>query len=265
VAGLDDLLAAVRAGKAGLIPEMRRLAAGEVVLVGDLQHIPPTDLLNFLHQGRHSGVLYSRSAAVERALVLDDGNVSWGVSSSPAERFGEILARHGMLDREELARALKAQAGAGGGSGRIGEILIERGAFAREDLPRALRVQVVEIFLALLVARRGEFLLFEGFDRSALPVSAGIDTEALLLDGLRRMDEMERFRARIPGSDAKPRRTGKALDRTEEVPNAREIVALADGTLTLAEIAARTALGEFETTKAIFKLLDGGQLSLSPP
>ena len=111
MSGLDDLLAAARAGKGGLIPEMRRLAAGEIVLVGDLAHVPPTDLLNFLHQGRLSGVLYSRSEGVERALVLDDGNVSWGVSTSPAERFGEILARHGMLDREELARALKAQTG----------------------------------------------------------------------------------------------------------------------------------------------------------
>jgi hypothetical protein len=262
VSGLDDLLGAVRAGKGGLIPEMRRLAAGEVVLVGDLAHIPPTDLLNFLHQGRLSGVLYARSEGVERALVLDDGNVSWGVSSSPAERFGEILARHGMLDREELARALKAQAGPGG-TGRIGEILVERGAFAGEDLPRALRVQVVEIFLALLVARRGEFLLFGGFDRAMLPVSAGIDTEALLLDGLRRMDEMERFRARIPGSDARPRRTGKDLASVE--PGAREIVDLSDGKCTLGEIAARTALGEFETTKAVFKLLDSGHLSLSPP
>jgi hypothetical protein len=242
---------------------MRRLAAGEVVLVGDLAHIPPTDLLNFLHQGRLSGVLYARSEGVERALVLDDGNVSWGVSSSPAERFGEILARHGMLDREELARALKAQAGPGG-TGRIGEILVERGAFAGEDLPRALRVQVVEIFLALLVARRGEFLLFGGFDRAMLPVSAGIDTEALLLDGLRRMDEMERFRARIPGSDARPRRTGKDLAGVE-MPGAREIVDLSDGMRTLGEIAARTALGEFETTKAVFKLLDSSHLSLAPP
>src|SRR5205807_9048961 len=109
------------------------------------------------------------------------------------ERFRENLARHGMLDREELARAPQAQTGAGSIT-RIGEVLVERGAFAREDLPRALRLQVVEIFLGLLVARRGEFLLFGGFDRESLPVSAGIDTEALLLDGLRRMDEMERFR-----------------------------------------------------------------------
>jgi hypothetical protein len=264
VAGLDDFLGAVRAGKGGLLPEMRRLAAGEVVLAGDLAQVPPSDLLNFLHQGRQSGVLYSRSEGVERALVLDDGNVSWGVSSSPAERFGEILARYGMLDREELARALQAQAGAGG-TARIGEILVERGAFAREDLPRALRVQVVEIFLALLVARRGEFLLFAGFDRAMLPVSAGIDTEALLLDGLRRMDEMERFRARIPGADARPRRTGKALDGGGEAQGAGEIVALSDGMCTLGEIASRTALGEYETTKSIFQLLDSGHLSLAPP
>src|SRR2546430_4518828 len=190
---------------------MRRLAAGDVVLVGDLAQIPPTDLLNFLHQGRQSGVLYARSEGVERALVLDDGNVSWGVSSRPAERFGEILTRHGMLDREELARALKAQAGAAS-TGRIGEVLIERGAFAREDLPRALRVQVVEIFLALLVVRRGEFLLFGGFDRAMLPVSAGVEYQGPLPPRPRRVGQKERVPARPPRPPAPPHPEGTPLD-----------------------------------------------------
>jgi len=263
VAGFDELCAAIRAGQCGLVQEMKRLFAGEVVLVGDLLHVPPADLLNFLHQSQKSGVLYSRSEGVERALVFEDGNVSWGVSTSPAERFGEILARHGMLDREELARALKSQSGLPGGS-RIGELLVERGAFAREDLPRALRLQVVEIFLGLLVTRRGEFLLLRDFDRAALPLSAGIDTEALLLDGLRRVDEMERFRARISGPDTRPRRTGKTLT-DDGKDKARQILELSDGTSTLADIAARTALGEFEATKAVFNLLDSGHLALSPP
>jgi hypothetical protein len=243
---------------------MRRLSAQEVVLVGDLAHVPPSDLLNFIHQSQKSGVLYSRSEGVERALVFEDGNVSWAISTSPAERFGEILTRHGMLDREELARALKSQSGLPGGA-RIGEVLVERGAFAREDLPRALRLQVVEIFLGLLVSRKGEFLLLRDFDRSALPVSAGIDTEALLLDGLRRVDEMERFRARIPGSDTRPRRTGKTLTDDAGDKSAHLILDLSDGMRTLGEIAARTALGEFEATKAVFQLLDSGHLALLPP
>jgi hypothetical protein len=264
VAGLDDLCGVVRAGQCGLVHEMKRISAGEVALVGDFSHVPPSDLLNFLHQSQKSGVLYSRSEGVERAIVFEDGNVSWGVSTSPGERFGEILARHGMLDREELARALKSQSGLPGAS-PIGEVLVERGAFAREDLPRALRLQVVEIFLALLVARKGEFLLLRDFDRAALPVSAGIDTEALLLDGLRRVDEMERFRARISGPDARPRRTGKTLSDDGKDQSARQILDLSDGMRTLADIAARTALGEFEATKAVFKLLDSGHLALSPP
>jgi hypothetical protein len=262
VAGLDELCAAVQAGQCGLTQEMKRLSASDVVLVGDLVHVPPADLLNFLHQSQKSGVLYSRSEGVERAMVFDDGNVSWGVSTSPAERFGEILARHGMLDREELARALKSQTGLPGGS-RIGEVLVERGVFSRDDLPRALRLQVVEIFLGLLVSRKGQFLLLRDFDRAALPVSAGIDTEALLLDGLRRVDEMERFRARIPGLDARPRRTGKTLTDDGKDAAARQILDLSDGMRTLAEIAVRTALGEFEATKAVFKLLDSGHLALS--
>jgi hypothetical protein len=124
---------------------------------------------------------------------------------------------------------------------------------------------VVEIFLGLLVSRKGEFLLLGSFDRDALPVSAGIDTEALLLDGLRRMDEMELFRARISGLDARPRRTGKTFTEAPGTKAAREILELSDGMRTLGDIAARTALGEFEATRTVFKLLDSGHLALSPP
>ena len=75
---------------------------------------------------------------------------------------------------------------------------------------------------------------------------------------------MERFRGLIPGLDARPRRTGKTLAAAGADAAWREVVDLSDGQRTLGEIAARTALGEFEATKAVFKLLESGHLTLSP-
>jgi len=57
---------------------------------------------------------------------------------------------------------------------------------------------VIEIFLGLLVAQSGVFVFLRGVNRSAMPDRLSLDTQALLLDGLRRLDEMVLYRARIP-------------------------------------------------------------------
>ena len=130
-----------------------------------------------------------------------------------------------------------------------------------EDLPRATRHQVIEIFLGLLVAQSGAFLFLRGVDPGRLPSTFALDTEALLLDGLRRLDEMELFRARVPGLHVRPRRSGKPA--RDDVPaEAQLVLGMAEGALTLGQIAAASALGEFETMRVVYRLLVSGLVVL---
>jgi hypothetical protein len=260
-ARIEELLVALRKGTIGLLPDLRRIGAADAVLAGSLQQIPPSDLLNFLHQGRHTGVLLVRSSGVERAVALIEGNVAWGASTSPAERVGELICRMGLVDRATVQSALREQAQSGQRA-RLGQALIRRGLISAQDLSRALRHQSVEIFLGLLVLDKGEFVLLEGCDAKRLPVTLGMDTEALLLDGLRRLDEMVVFRTKVPGLHASPRATGKPLGAKDDVEGAREVLALCDGERSVAQIAAETALGDFETMRAVYRLLGSGHLAL---
>lgn len=214
----DGLLVALRDRASGLFPQLKTvLAPDRALLAGDLAEMQPSDLLNFLHQGRRTGVLLALSDGVERAIVLIEGNVAWACSTSPAEKL--------------------------------------------KDMWRGTRQQITEIFLGLLVAQSGVFLFLRGVKRSAMPDRLSLDTQAMLLDGLRRLDEMELYRARIPHSGVKPRSTGKAVEEqlTLEV---RLVLAMADGSRTLAELALATSLGEFETTKAAYALIERGYLAL---
>ncbi|TMA25912.1 MAG: DUF4388 domain-containing protein [Deltaproteobacteria bacterium] len=253
-----ELFLALRERPDGLMEDLSELHPKGAVLAGDLAEMQPSDLLNFLHQGRRTGVLLARSDGIERGLALIDGNVAWACSTSPAERLGELLHHMGLVDRGRVEAAL-AEQGEKGQRRRIGQILVDKGVLAPDEVWRGLRYQVVEIFLGLLVARAGTFVFLRGLDRTKLPAMLALDTQAMLLDGLRRLDEMELYRTRVPDSDVKPRRTGKkgAIDA-----GLQRLVALADGKRTLAELAAVTALGEFEVTKAVFKLLESGQLEI---
>jgi hypothetical protein len=257
----SDLLLALRGRREGLLGDLTQLHPKGAVLAGDMSEMQPSDLLNFLHQGRRTGVLLTRSDGTERGIVLIDGNVAWACSTSPGERLGGLLSRMGLAGRERIEAALKAAAAAGGHR-RIGQVLVDKGVLAAEAVSRALRQQVIEIFLGLLVARAGSFVFLRGLDPKALPTVLALDTQALLLDGLRRLDEMERYRTLVPSFELAPQPTGKPLQGDPLTPEATEVLALADGKRTIAGIASVTQLGGFETTKAAYKLIEGGYLKL---
>jgi hypothetical protein len=258
----SDLLVALRDRRGGLWADLTGLHPKGAVLAGDLSEMQPGDLLNFLHQGRRTGVLLSRVGEVERAIALCDGNLAWACSTTPGERLGELLARLGLADRGRIESALREQASSLEHR-RIGQVLVDAGVLGSEEVGRGLRHQLVEIFLGLLVAREGSFVFLTGLDRTALPVVLGLDTEAMLLDGLRRLDEMEVYRARVPHADVIPHRTGKEPAGAVTAEQ-KQVLALSDGVRTLGDVAVASALGEFETTKAVFQLVEQGVLRLGP-
>jgi hypothetical protein len=67
--------------------------------------------------------------------------------------------------------------------------------------------------------------------------------------------------ARVPGLHVRPRRTGKpALDDVRA--DAQLVLGMAEGALTLGQIAAASALGEFETMRVVYRLVMGGLVVL---
>jgi hypothetical protein len=256
----SELLRALREGPGTLFNELSELSPRRAVLAGDLAEMQPCDLLNFLHQGRRTGVLLTRCDGVERGIVMLDGNVAWACSTSPGELLGELLARSGLADRSRVAEVLLEQREPRPGT-RLGQLLLERGVLSPEDLTRGLRHQVVEIFLGLLVVKSGSFVFLRGVDRTALPSLLALDTQAILLDGLCRLDEMEVYRTRVPSAEAVPGSTGKTVDG-ELGDDAQRVLAAADGRRTIADLARATALGEFEATRAAYRLIELGYLRL---
>lgn len=258
-----ELLLALKERPEGLYGDLSQLQPSGAVLAGDLSEMQPSDLLNFLHQGRRTGVLLARTDDVERGLAMTDGNVAWACSTSQSERLGEQLCRVGLADRARIEAAIREQ-GLQGQHRRLGRILVDKGLIGEAQLDRGLRHQTVEIFLGLLVAQAGSFVFLRGLDRARLPASLNLDTQGLLLDGLRRLDEMELYRTIIPHSEITLRKTAAALpSRSEELSDdARRLHALADGTRTLLQLAVATALGEFEATKAAYKLVGLGYLEI---
>jgi len=123
---------------------------------------------------------------------------------------------------------------------------------------RIAREQVTAIFHAVLTARDGVFYLVQGEDEPAGP-ALSLDTQAVLMDAVRRIDEMELFRGRIPGADLFLRRREPrepvALEAEEE-----RLLALVDGRRRVLDVAREAHLSEFDATKILYRLAEAGYL-----
>lgn len=233
-------------------PEGSVSAPPRVALSGDLASVGLAEVVEFLHQGRKSGTLRVLLPSGERGVVMAEGFVRGAFSDEPADSLAEICLRLGLVDRTALDAVLAQHPQAG----RVGRALVDAGALSSHDLFKAVQFQVGEIVSAMLVARAGAFVFVdEPVEERAIP-GVQLSTQALLMDAIRRIDEMAQFRSRLPTgklfvSRRKP--AGPALDEEE-----RMVHALCNGARTILDLAREMRIGEFDATKIVYHLLQGG-------
>jgi DNA-binding MarR family transcriptional regulator len=95
-------------------------------------------------------------------------------------------------------------------------------------------------------------------DRGAL----AINTQGLLMDAIRRIDEMKEFRKRLPSSRAYVARVKPAGPNLE--PGERLVYEQCSGDRTVAELAQSLRLTEFDATKILHHLITSGLVAASP-
>jgi hypothetical protein len=241
-----DLLVARRTPAAG-----GPSARPRCVLAGDLSAFPIADFVAFVHQTRLSGLLTVSAAGVDREVIFKDGEVRAAHSTASGERIGQVALRLGHVTGEQLAQAA--------GLGRpFGKVLVDKGFISPSDLWKCLHEQVTTVFHAILLSREGVFTVVDGSDHDAT-ASLAVNTQALLMDGVRRIDEMALFRARIPGPQSFLRqREPKVATQLEALE--QQLLALVDGRRRVIDIAQTAHLSEFEATKLLYHLAEAGYL-----
>ncbi len=222
------------------------------ILAGDLAGFPIADFLAFVHQSRLSGVLTVVADGAERSVAFQEGEVRSARSSAAGERIGEVAVRLGFATEAQVAEAA-------GGDRPVGKALVDRGVLSANDLWKCLHEQVTAVFHAILLTPAGTFFLLdeEPGERHGTPLA--VNTQSLLMDGIRRIDELSLFKARIPGPGAFLRRREPPRPVTLR-PTENALLALVDGRRTVAELATAAHLSEFEATKVLYHLAEAGYL-----
>ena len=246
-----DLLAALRQP-----PEGGRSRSPRVVLIGDASGFPLSDLIAFLGQSRWSGTMRLHAPGGERSVVLKDGEVHGASSEDPADRLSEVLVRLGHAARHDVEDALRDNP-----PSRVGRALVDRGLLQPHDLWACVTQQVSDIFHAIVLAREGAFTLVDQEPEEKTGPAVQLSTQSLLMDAIRKIDELQHFRQRIPHGRVYVNKKRPSDGKLH--PDEDRLLGLANGQRTVLELAQAAKLSEFDATKILFRLLEGGYASVS--
>lgn len=228
-------------------------AGGRVVLAGEI--LTPMTLFQTIEIVAERGFVGElqvfSSGGRHFELLLDRGALIHARSNDPADRLGELLVKQGVVTREALGELLACVSE----KNRLGQLCLERGLVDGERLFALLGAQVTGILLRCLTVADGAFV-FTTPDPTRPPAehTVHLSVRALLMDGIRRLDEIEVYRRVVPGGDVCLR--ALASPRTANLePDALLVLERCDGETTLTEIGAACELDEFAVTRAAYFLV----------
>jgi hypothetical protein len=122
----------------------------------------------------------------------------------------------------------------------------------------------MEIFSSWILCASGAFLLTDDPGEAGKASKISLDTQQLLFDGVRRIDEMQHWRERIPTALVIISTTGKRPSSALE-PLEQEALALIDGARSLEDVQRALAATEYDATRAIHRLIEKGLATAEAP
>ena len=154
-------------------------------MAGDLSRVAFPEIVSLVAHARISGVLRVLGTSVTRTVAFADGEVRGAASTRTGERLGDVMVRLSQVSPEQLAELLEETADVR----PAGRLAVERGLLSERELWRAVQEHVTSVFQAILLESAGAFVLTDGRARDTLTLP-GLSAEGLLMEGVRRIDEM---------------------------------------------------------------------------
>jgi hypothetical protein len=232
-------------------------------LQGNIERFTLPEVFQLIAAGRKSGTLGIQKDQSIVMVYFKEGNITYGYGPRETFHLGQLLKERGVLTAQQLEEAVSIQAKTEN-SKRLGEILISRAFIDRADLERVVKEQVEHLLYSLLSWQSGSFKFYENQFPTDEEITVNLSVENVILEGLRRADEMNMVRESLPDLEAVYTISASQAGRARAVTMQADewnIMALVDGRRTINEICKVSPLGREESLKKLAQLKLAGLIT----
>lgn len=232
-----------------------------MALVGNIRDFGLSDFLYLVDRGYKTGGLHLSHEQENAILFFEKGKLVMAVRK-PEDEHADLLVRLGILSADQLSQARASFAARGNGA-TLTQVVIDERLAAKDQFQGQIQSFTEEAVYGLFGWPEGEFR-FEQNQRPAPDapiIPTPISVDHLIMEGVRRIDEWGRIKDRIPSTDMVVRFLDQPGERAKGVKLAPEewrIFARINGKDTLAEIAQKTNLSEFDVCRIVYGFLTAG-------
>ena len=220
-----------------------------------------SELLQWLSMGQKTGTLLIEGHGVEKRVYFQNGRINSSSSSDQREYLGHFLVSHGYITEEELKMAMEVQEES---NILLGKILVMINAISETDLLRLMRKKAEESIYDVFLWEEGNFEFVDGELPELKMVPLTLDVTGIIMEGLRRFDEWQRIRLRVPDDKVIPQIV-RPLNIDDLSEQEKLMVPYVDGARSIEEIALQTHNAEFSVARLVFDGLGNGSMALVEP
>ncbi|MGC3997116.1 MAG: DUF4388 domain-containing protein [Anaeromyxobacter sp.] len=230
---------------------------------GSLAALSVAEVVQFVFTSLRTGVLllaFGEGAAPGRtaphrlrrkSIHFRDGQVVFASSTNPADRLGAVLARAGRVSAADLERCAHLVRS----NHPLGQVLVDEGILTSAQLFDGIALQVKEILLSAFTEPGGTFAFLEGPADEQNAVRLQQRTRDLLLEGIRRVEEVDGLAQGLGGRAVVLARGGDGAGRPADQV---ALLAALDGARTLEDAALEAELPLRDALTAARGLVDAG-------
>lgn len=234
-----------------------------MALQGNLDDFSLPEILQLIAVQQKSGVLKLTSSEDVAVVFFEGGRV---VSTRDRRRHARdplkpFLVQTGRLTDPQMRQIETIEAES---RRELTDILLSGNYLSSEELQHAVEEQIQDTLHHLLTWKTGSYH-FSGDARTVpkFAVNVRLNTEGLLMESMRRMDELSRYREALSSPAMVLRPRALAMPPKEMSSQEQRVLPLVDGLRPLRDIAVQSKLVEFEVYEALHHLLEQGVIEVS--
>lgn len=227
-----------------------------MALEGSLKDFSVLDILQLIANQQKTGTLTITSKKGKIVVDFKKGMITAAFHVKGGEQLllDEYLLNSGRISEENMAKVEKSHLETGL---PLDEILIRDGYITEEEFREVVTFKIQEIIDELFMWNEGtyRFELSKGLYPSSR-VKVSLRTEALIMEGARRADELPRILEVLPDENVLIVKTNKVVPGLGAAE--KKVLSLLSQPHTVAELVRRSGMGKFRTYEALFNMVKAG-------